>query len=112
MTPELSSRERLLLDGRNSISALRQGLKREQTFNEIKALHLKAACWDVMAVPETKILAMSQTSLSTGLAEYEPPEEMATRLTTWGIAAVKNMAIKKLSDADARKLQQVIKPHQ
>ena len=77
--------------------------------NDIKALHLKAACWDVMAVPEAQILPMGQTSLSTGLA-YDLPEEMAARFATWGVAAVKNMAIKKLSDADARKLQQVGKP--
>ena len=80
-----------------------------QTVDEIKALHLKASCWDVMAVHAAQIQPIGQTSLSCGLADYEPTEEMMTRFATWGLAPVDNMPIKNLSDAEIQRLQQVLK---
>ena len=93
--------------GRSKIGSVRQGLEKEQIVNEIKAMHLKGACWDIMAVPEAQIIPIGQTSLSSGLADYEPTEEMTKRFATWGLVPVSNMPILKLSQAETQRLQQV-----
>lgn len=103
-------RERLITQGRSNIDAVRQSLVKAQTVNEIKALHLKEFCWDVMAVPAAQMLPVGQISLSCGLADYEPTEERTTRFATSGLAPVNNMPIRKLSQAESLRLQQVHKP--
>ena len=76
-------RERLITQGRSNIDAVRQSLVKAQTVNEIKALHLKEFCWDVMAVPAAQMLPVGQISY---------------------------MPIRKLSQAESLRLQQVHKP--
>ncbi|KAL3139282.1 Cilia- and flagella-associated protein 43 [Trebouxia sp. C0009 RCD-2024] len=100
-------KERLITQGRSNIDAVRQSLVKAQTVNEIKALHLKEFCWDVMAVPAAQMLPVGQISLSCGLADYEPTEERTTRFATSGLAPVNNMPIRKLSQAESLRLQQV-----
>ena len=103
----LSCREKLLKQGRCNINAVREGIQRQQKINTIKAKQLREACWDSMAVPESRLLPVGHTSLLTGLAEYEPSQEMTARFATCHIAPVRNMPIRKLSHADAKQLQQV-----
>lgn len=75
--------------------------------NELKAVHLKAACWDIMAVQAAQILPVGQISLTSGLADYEPTEEMSTRFAAWNLAAVHNMPIRRLSEAETQRLEEV-----
>lgn len=107
----LLCREKLVAQGRSNVDAVRHGLEREQKVNEIKAVRLKAACWDTMAVPEAKILPVGQTSLTSGLADYAPTDEMSTRFAAGTLAPVSNMPIRKLSEAETQRLQEVCTPH-
>lgn len=103
-------REKLITQGRSNVDDVRRSLVKTQAANEIKALHLKESCWDVMAVPAAQIVPVGQTSLSCGLANYEPTEERTTRFATLGLVLVNNMPIRKLSQAESLRLQQVHKP--
>lgn len=107
----LFCREKLVAQGRGNVDAVRHELEREQKVNEIKAVHLKAACWEITAVPEAKILPVGQTSMTSGLADYEPTDEMSTRFAAGTLAPVSNMPIRKLSEAEAERLQEVCTSH-
>ena len=98
-------REKLVAQGRSSVLAVRQELEKEQKVNETKAARLKAACWDTMAVPAAQ-LPVGQTSLTSGLADYEPTEEMSTRFASWNLAPVHNMPIRKLLEAETQRLEE------
>ncbi|KAL3160746.1 hypothetical protein ABBQ32_010655 [Trebouxia sp. C0010 RCD-2024] len=100
-------KEKLITQGRSNVDDVRRSLVKTQAANEIKALHLKESCWDVMAVPAAQIVPVGQTSLSCGLANYEPTEERTTRFATLGLVLVNNMPIRKLSQAESLRLQQV-----
>lgn len=101
----LACREKLVAQGRSNVNAVRQELEKEQTVNEIKGVHLKAACWDIMAVPAQQILPAGQTSLTSGLADYEPTEEMSIRFAACNLAPVHNMPITRLSEAETQRLE-------
>lgn len=100
-------REELVAQGRSNVDAVRHELEREQKVNDIKAVHLKAACWDIMAVPEAKILPVGQCSLASGLADYEATDEMSTHFAAGNLVPVSNMPIRKLSEAEAQRLLEV-----
>ena len=104
--PVPACREKLVAQGRSNVDAVRQVLEKEQKVNEIKALHLKAACWDIMAVPAAQILPVGQISLNVGLADYEPTEEMRTRFAAWKLAPVHNMPITRLLEAETHRLEE------
>lgn len=101
-----ASRKKLVAQGRSHVAAVRQQLEKEQKVNEIKAGHFKAACWDGMAVPAAQVLPTGQLSLTSGLADYEPTEEMSTRLAAWNLAAVHNKPIRRLSEAETQRLDE------
>lgn len=100
-----------MAQGRSNVDAVRRELEREQKVNEIKAEHLKAACWDIMAVPEAKILPVGQTSLISGLADYQPTDEMNTCFAARNLAPVSNMPVRKLSEAETQRLQEARTSH-
>lgn len=97
-----------MAEGRDNINAVRHTLQTEQWTNDIKAAHMKAACWDSMMVPQTELNPVGQACLSTGLGEYEPAAEMVARFTTCGLGPVQNMAIRKWSPEETIRLQQVL----
>lgn len=94
-------------EGKANVRALRHALQHEQLTDEVKAARIRAACWDTMATPQAVIVPVSQACLTTGLGEFEPPDEMVTRFTIWSLGPVHNMPISKLSAEEARRLQQV-----
>ena len=99
-------REKLVAQGRRNVGDVRQELEKEQKVNDMKAVHLKAACWDIMSVSAAQILPVGQTSLTSGLADYEPTEEMSTRFVAWNLAPVLNMPIRRLSEAETQRLEE------
>ena len=101
-------RERLLAEGRNSVQAVRHRLSQEQSIHQIKAAQLKAACWDIMIIPQAELTPVAQRCLTAGLGEHEPWQDMLATFAAAGLGPVQNMPIRKLSAAEAKRLQQVM----
>ena len=101
-------RDQLLAKGRNNVQAVRLKLLQEQSVSQIKAAQLKAACWDIMLVPQAELTPVAQRCLTAGLGEHEPWQDLLATFAAAGLGPVQNMPIRKLSAAEAKRLQQVV----
>ena len=60
-----------------------------------------------MDVPWAELIPVGQRCLAEGLGEHEPGRDLLAGFAAAGFGPVQNMPVKKQSDAQAKRLQQV-----